>query len=277
MRVQFPTLEHIYISRKHRSSDFVMPEDHFHPYFELYYVRSGKCCFFLNDTLHSLNAGDFMLITPGDLHHTLYLQDENCDRVTIYFNQSHFLPALTSHIEGFSELFLQSGHILINPSFDEPIVSSLDQMLSEYRLNDAHSQVILSAALHQLFCLIVRYRMDVAADLPLSDTKDAGVLLAAKYIYRNFASPLTLDEVASIAGLSPTYFSKKFKQVTGIGFKEYVNFVRMKNATLELMTTKNSITDIALNNGFTDGNYFKDSFKKVHGCSPREYRNSPKP
>ena len=126
--------------------------------------------------------------------------------------------------------------------------------------------------MHQLFCLILRYRMEDAAKLQLTGTKDAEVLHAAKYIYQNFASPLTLQEVADVAGLSPTYFSKKFKQITGIGFKEYVNFVRMKNASLELISTSHSVTEVALNNGYTDGNYFKDVFKKIHGCSPREYR-----
>lgn len=276
MNIKFPTLHSIYVDHMHRNAGFAMAEDHFHPYFELYFVRSGKCCFFLNNTVHSLSAGDIMLIAPGDLHHTLYLQDEDCDRITLYFGKEHILPALTDYAADFSEVFLHSHPILIHPSFHESIATLLEHMLSEYHLNDEHSPSLLSVYLHQLFCLLLRHRIDISADLALSYEKDAGVLSAAKYIYEHFSAPLTLEKVASIAGLSPTYFSKKFKQITGIGFKEYVNFVRMKNATVELMTTDNSITDIALNNGFTDGNYFKDSFKKIHGCSPREYRKQGK-
>lgn len=273
MAVAYTSLKEIIISSKHRDSGFAMPEDHVHPYFEFYYVKSGKCCFFLNDTLYTLNAGDGMLIAPGDLHHTLYLQKETCDRIALYFKSEFILSPLVESFPGFFEVFGHSCHILINPAFKEVIDSLLEQMLAETRIADDCSKPLLSTCLHQLFFLILRHRMEVTDDLPLSEKKDAGVLRSAKYIYRNYASPLSLDEVAAIAGLSPTYFSRKFKEITGIGFKEYVNYVRMKNAALELMTTKNSITDIALNNGFTDGNYFKDSFKKVHGCSPREYRN----
>ena len=271
MRVKFSNLKDIYVDRIRRGAGFVMPEDHFHPYYELYYVREGKCCFFLNDTLYSLNAGDFMLIAPGDLHHTLYLQDEECERVTVYFNKEHIFPSLSEHIKCPEEQILHSGLIMLHYGAETDILSLLDKMLSEYRLKDRYSKPLLSY-LHQLFCLILRYQMENINDFGISSRKDEEVLLAAKYIYQNFSASLTLEEAAGVAGLSPSYFSRKFKQVTGLGFKEYVNFVRMKNAAMELLATRHSITDVALNNGFSDGNYFKDAFKKVHGCSPREYR-----
>jgi len=272
MQSKFSVLQDIYVDKVHRSAGFIMPEDHFHPYYELYYVREGKCCFFLNDTLYSLNAGDFMLIAPGDLHHTLYLPEEDCERITIYFNKEHVSQALPLHIRNFEKEILHSGQIILHYGSEQEVLSLLDRMLAEYRLQDTYTRPLLSSYLQQLFFLIMRYRMENINDLGLSSHKNEEVLLAAKYIYRNFASSLTLEEVAGVAGLSPTYFSKKFKQVTGLGFKEYINFVRMKNAALELLVTKHSVTDIALNNGFSDGNYFKDAFKKIHGCSPREYR-----
>ena len=109
----------------------------------------------------------------------------------------------------------------------------------------------------------------------LLNSRDADILLATRYIYNNFRKPLTLEEVSSVASLSPTYFSKKFKLITGMGFKEYLNYVRLKHAQTALLTTDSSITDIALEYGFNDSNYFKDLFKKVYGKSPREYRKNP--
>ena len=108
----------------------------------------------------------------------------------------------------------------------------------------------------------------------LVNAREVDIMTATKYIYRNFTKPLTLDEVAGVAGLSPTYFSKKFKLLTGMGFKEYLNYIRLKHASAALLTTDSSITDIALEYGFNDSNYFKDLFKKEYGKSPREYRKS---
>lgn len=58
-----------------------------------------------------------------------------------------------------------------------------------------------------------------------------------------------------------------------MNLKEYIQEVRLKHARLLLNTTKFPIQEIAANCGFLDVNYFTRVFKKVHGMSPREYRN----
>ena len=127
----------------------------------------------------------------------------------------------------------------------------------------------------ELLLMLMRHSVMNEKEPDLLNSRDADILLATKYIYNNFRKPLTLEEVSSVASLSPTYFSKKFKLITGMGFKEYLNYVRLKHAQTALLTTNSSITDIALEYGFNDSNYFKDLFKKVYGKSPREYRKNP--
>ena len=122
--------------------------------------------------------------------------------------------------------------------------------------------------------MLMRHSVMNEEEPELLNSRDADILVATKYIYHNYKKPLSLEEVSAQAALSPTYFSKKFKQVTGMGFKEYLNFVRLKHAQTALLTTTNTITDIALESGFNDSNYFKDLFKRVYGKSPREYRKS---
>jgi AraC-like DNA-binding protein len=85
---------------------------------------------------------------------------------------------------------------------------------------------------------------------------------------------LTAGEIAKAAGLSPTYLSRKFRQATGTGVHEYLTFLRLKEAALELLSTDSSVTEIALRCGFSDGNYFKDVFKKRYGVTPTGYRKS---
>ena len=72
--------------------------------------------------------------------------------------------------------------------------------------------------------------------------------------------------------LSPTYFSRKFRLITGQTFKEHVNYIRLRQATQMLLMTDNSITKIAMLCGFGSSNYFKDLFRASTGRSPREYR-----
>ena len=56
----------------------------------------------------------------------------------------------------------------------------------------------------------------------------------------------------------------------------YLVLVRLRSAALELVSTDMSVTEIATHCGFSDGNYFKDAFKRKYGVSPRDYRNAAK-
>ena len=80
------------------------------------------------------------------------------------------------------------------------------------------------------------------------------------------------EDVARVVGFSPNYLSRKFRLSAGIGLHEYIVFVRLHHAAQELIATRDTITEIALRCGFSDSNYFKDSFKKKYGVTPRNYR-----
>ena len=84
--------------------------------------------------------------------------------------------------------------------------------------------------------------------------------------------PITTADVARAVNFSPNYLSRRFRAEAGIGLHEYIVFVRLHHAAQELLSTTDSITAIALRCGFSDSNYFKDSFKKKYGVTPRSYR-----
>lgn len=108
-----------------------------------------------------------------------------------------------------------------------------------------------------------------------SAAQEEEIQKAASYIYHHFREPLTLELVAERVHMSPAYFSRRFKKLTGFGYKEYLNYVRLKEASRMLLETELSVADIAQLCGFSDGNYFGDLFKKEKGISPREYRKNP--
>ncbi|MCC8141639.1 MAG: AraC family transcriptional regulator, partial [Lachnospiraceae bacterium] len=95
---------------------------------------------------------------------------------------------------------------------------------------------------------------------------------AMNYISANFASPLTLQEVADHLHLNPSYFSRIFKQSFGSTFKEYVTQVRIEEAKRLLSNTSYSILDIAVASGFDNQSYFTSVFKKYTGMTPGQFR-----
>lgn len=260
-------LNRIIIEKGKRGYYLPQQQEHCHSYFEIFYLLAGRCNFLLNDKVYQLEKGDLMFITPGELHHSLYPGQDTCEMVNILFKKEFIKPDSLPPLPS----FMGSVPALYQDEFE----SIISRMFSESSLTDEYSQHFLQCYLSEILLLLMRHSVMNENGPELLHAKDANILLATKYIYNNFQKPLSLEEVSSVASLSPTYFSKKFKQTTGMGFKEYLNYVRLKHARAALLTTGSTITDIALEYGFNDSNYFKDLFKKVYGKSPREFRKNP--
>ncbi|MBO4981410.1 MAG: helix-turn-helix transcriptional regulator [Lachnospiraceae bacterium] len=260
-------IDRIIIEKGKRGYYSPLQPDHNHNFFEIFYLLSGGCRFLLKDNIYQLGKGDLVFIAPGELHHALYPDQDTCEMITIYFKKEYL--SLNHLLE--TRSFMGSVPAL----YQEEFYAILSRMLSENSLIDEYSRDFLRCYLEDILLLLMRHSVMNEKEPELLNSRDADILLATKYIYKNFQKPLTLKEVSAVASLSPTYFSKKFKQITGMGFKEYLNFVRLKHAQAALLTTGSTITDIALEYGFNDSNYFKDLFKKVYGKSPREFRKHP--
>ena len=71
--------------------------------------------------------------------------------------------------------------------------------------------------------------------------------------------------------MSASYFSKQFKSVTGVGLNEYINIIRIGASEKLLLSGNLPITQVAMECGFNDSNYFAAVFKKLKGITPKKY------
>ena len=92
------------------------------------------------------------------------------------------------------------------------------------------------------------------------------------YIRDNYFKPMSLDDIAKIAGMSPFAFTRYFKKNSGAGFVEYLNRVRTNKACYLLRETEYQVHDIAMECGFASISNFNKHFRKTEGISPRDYR-----
>lgn len=100
---------------------------------------------------------------------------------------------------------------------------------------------------------------------------------AVIYINQNYADEtLSLQKTADFLGVSHPYLSYLFKQELEKNYTEYVFERRMLAAKEMLETTQKNITEIALESGFSNSNYFSSCFKKRYQMTPKQYRESQK-
>lgn len=101
--------------------------------------------------------------------------------------------------------------------------------------------------------------------------KDQIIRQIKSYIQANLSQRLTLNNVAAVFGFSPNYLSQLFARQAEQTFVEYVNTEKIR-AAKEMMREENvKFYEIAERLGFENAFYFSKVFKKIEGCSPREY------
>jgi AraC-like DNA-binding protein len=101
---------------------------------------------------------------------------------------------------------------------------------------------------------------------------DRRVARAVSYVSQDLTRRVTLSEAASVAGLDPIYFSKRFRKTVGLTFGLWSVRLRIEKSKLLLRMVDLSVTAIAANVGYDDLTTFARAFRRVEGIAPREYR-----
>ena len=112
---------------------------------------------------------------------------------------------------------------------------------------------------------------------PRLQRQNKRIQTSVAFIEKHYSETLSVEDMAELTGVSREYFSRSFKQYTGITFSQYLNTVRLMIAFRQLVSTDLPVLDIAMSSGFPDLRAFVRCFKNVYHCSPTEYRKKNKP
>lgn len=92
------------------------------------------------------------------------------------------------------------------------------------------------------------------------------------YVQEHLRENITREAIAKIVYLHPDYLSHIFHENTGITLSDYILKERIKLAQQQLVSCDQSISDIALDSGFSNTSYFAKMFRRCVGCTPKKYR-----
>lgn len=146
-----------------------------------------------------------------------------------------------------------------------------------FGLNSQYISKIFKSENIDELCVSLSVVMNRFMDLTFkfNDVKHIDIIRkSVNYIRTNYSSRITLEEVASYVYLSPSYFSKIFKDEIGCSFSTYLNKIRIEKSKMLLLTDSVKLVDIPGLVGFEDQSYFSKVFKKVTGVTPGKYKES---
>ncbi len=254
-----------FFSIERKKGRYNMPSAHFHNFYELYFLISGKTKYFINGEIFMLSAGDIILVPSREFHQTDYPDPDNIERVIFTFNDDFAGDLCSPYVSS----LLEHKHFQIPKAHIHMFNSLIRKLEAEYLYKPDNYENMEKLYMCQLLILLLRYGTPPHS-VKLSESHQLAQD-AAKFINANYNQNLTLGVMAKKYSMSADYFSKIFKKATGVGFSEYLNITRISAAQELLATTAMSATNVAMECGFNDSNYFIQVFKKIHGTTPKKY------
>ncbi len=159
-----------------------------------------------------------------------------------------------------------------------PFAKTMELLDELYGLREASGELELFqrfVRFQELLLFLFRQNAPAAEDKG-TDIEREGVELSIRHIHQYYRELLTLEELASLAGIDRWKYTRLFKEATGQVPLQYLNEVRINQAKKWLASADDKLLDIALNAGFNNEYYFNRRFKQTVGISPGQYRRSRK-
>ena len=168
-----------------------------------------------------------------------------------------------------SSEFAQCG-----PALDQPKIFRLDAVAglaqhayAEWLLGDCASNLVIHALTLEIIACLIRYNGTRRATVP-----PLWLRRVKQRLDEGFSEPLSLTELAGIAGVHSTHLARQFRSHFGQSVGEYLRQRRIDAARDLLVTTRRPLTEIAFDTGFCHQAHFTAVFKRSTGISPSSFR-----
>lgn len=248
---------------------------HWHDEIEITFVSEGVLTLFINSKQFSISKGNAVIINSGDCHYAL---PSSAEIESVIFSPSLLLgtPSGNKLIEEVKRRLSCSSKTTEGWSDeDKAYLHSLFSELESIDEDGFAKELLVRSAIFRLVAFITDSRHN-----PMQGEEETAELSKAKeriskvfkFIEEHYVEPISLPEAAAAAGYVPTYFSRVFKNCTGMTFYDYLTVFRVRKAEMNLLTSNEPIAKIASSSGFSSVKTFDRVFKEQTGISPLKYR-----
>ena len=233
---------------------------------EIVYVIEGRSECSRNGESQIVEQGDFIMFNSEDVHLVRSAEGVGCRLLCINFSFEY----IRMFCKSIDTLYFD----VTSSSEVRPAIVELLKKISGVDTTSDYASLIQIAYINKLYYLLltqcVGFRRAGGSQGSKRDFSYAKTAIA--YINENFRREISLDEIAGVVNLSPSYFSKYFKSVTQISFSEYLANLRLENAINDMLGHNTTVSTAAFENGFANVKSFITQCKKVYDCTPAQYK-----
>ncbi|MDT3365689.1 MAG: AraC family transcriptional regulator [Bacteroidota bacterium] len=267
----------LYIVERHKS-EFNYPI-HSHDDFELNFIQNGKGVRrIVGDSVEEIGDYELTLVVGSGLVHVW--EQGNCTspdirEITIQFSQELFLGNMLDRRQ-FDSIKAMFERATLGVTFSLQAIMKVYNIIDSIATMNDHFEQFLSF-MKMLYILsndtgARTLSSSSFAEAEIADTDSRRIRKVREHIDKHYAEDLRLDDVAAIAGMSPSAFSRFFKQHTDRNFVDYMIDVRLGHAARMLVDSTTGISEICYACGFNNLSNFNRTFKARRGYTPRDFR-----
>ncbi|MBQ7582395.1 MAG: helix-turn-helix transcriptional regulator [Lachnospiraceae bacterium] len=251
---------------------------HWHSYGEILLVGPGKTNIYsVGRNRYELVPDDLVIVWPMEMHSIVDADRE--ESLVIQFS-SAFINSLFD-LRRIMHMY-RNLHIICVQAHPELAakLKGITMRMKEIFFSEREDKEIRCCMLLMEFMLtLLDYRKELAPELDeeerygYTDDVMRRMITVTDYIKNNLtADDLSQGAMAAMAGISRDYFSRIFKNVTGMNYSKWLNTIRLEKASELLTEEGRTLTEIAMLSGFQSIPSFNRVFREEKGMAPGEYR-----
>ncbi len=259
----------------HDNTDYEAYPDHWHTPIEIIMPIENSYDVSSKKEIFTLQEGDLLLINSGVIHGMPSAVHGERLILQVDFSLLHNVADIESTLSTIPQA------LLLTPAAAPAIHERLKELMLEIYKEYFSDSILISASIYsKLIEMLVligreytgkRNAFDMASNKQKEHTEK--FMTVCNYIHDHCTEELCLDDIAAYAGFSKYHFTRLFKNFTGVSFYKYLNRKRIEHAEKLLVDPGLSITEVALQSGFSSLSAFIRMFKLIKDCTPTEFRN----
>ncbi len=256
--------------------DFTTVPAHWHNDMEIIYIKKGRGTITVDLVPFQVSKGDIIVVPPGQLHTIEQFSDYSMEYENIIFKLSMLMaPQGDICTEDFFQP-LKHGKLLPDTRYtkESPLYPDLSICLDRIDvICQDFSPGYQLAVKGQLFSFFYALSKSLHSEMNHKNNKSLDRLKGLlKYVETNYQEKISIADAARICSFSQSHFMKFFKTSIGMPFTDYLNDYRITMASRLLISSSETVANIAVETGFENLSYFNRVFKRKYRCTPTEFR-----